>query len=55
VTYDDAPRATDEQIKKASNLLKRIDLKKNSLHANLLTQVNSYELIIDNATLKLSF
>jgi ATP-dependent DNA helicase 2 subunit 1 len=27
VTYDDAPRATDEQIKKASNLFKRIDLK----------------------------
>jgi len=27
VTSDDAPRATDEQIKKASNLLKRIDLK----------------------------
>ncbi|TVU41934.1 hypothetical protein EJB05_15494 [Eragrostis curvula] len=26
VTSDDAPRATDEQIKKASNLLKRIDL-----------------------------
>ncbi|KAL6647290.1 hypothetical protein ACP70R_014727 [Stipagrostis hirtigluma subsp. patula] len=27
LTSDDAPRATDEQIKKASNLLKRIDLK----------------------------
>jgi len=27
VTSDDAPHATDEQIKKASNLLKRIDLK----------------------------
>ncbi|XP_066393454.1 ATP-dependent DNA helicase 2 subunit KU70-like [Miscanthus floridulus] len=27
VTYGDAPRATDEQIKKASNLFKRIDLK----------------------------
>ncbi|EER95967.1 hypothetical protein BDA96_02G056700 [Sorghum bicolor] len=27
VTFDDAPRATDEQIKKASNLFKRIDLK----------------------------
>ncbi|GJN10072.1 hypothetical protein PR202_ga28133 [Eleusine coracana subsp. coracana] len=27
VTSDDAPRATDEQIKKASSLLKRIDLK----------------------------
>jgi ATP-dependent DNA helicase 2 subunit 1 len=27
VTSDEAPRATDEQIKKASNLLKRIDLK----------------------------
>ncbi|EER97823.1 ATP-dependent DNA helicase 2 subunit KU70 [Sorghum bicolor] len=28
VTSDDAPRATNEQIKKALNLLKRIDLKK---------------------------
>ncbi|XP_052162491.1 ATP-dependent DNA helicase 2 subunit KU70 isoform X2 [Oryza glaberrima] len=27
LTSDDAPRATDEQIKKASNLLRRIDLK----------------------------
>jgi ATP-dependent DNA helicase 2 subunit 1 len=26
VTSDDAPRATDEQIKKASNIFKRIDL-----------------------------
>jgi ATP-dependent DNA helicase 2 subunit 1 len=27
MTSDDAPRATDEQMKKASSLLKRIDLK----------------------------
>ena len=27
LTSGDAPRATDEQIKKASNLLRRIDLK----------------------------
>ena len=54
MTSDDAPRATNEQIKKALNLLKRIDLKKFSA-CQFANPGKSYEVIIDNATLKLSF